>query len=327
MYFNFLVTSIMNSTNSAFKMPLAPMPHPPSEALLFNDILEEKTQALRNTMNEFLQVQPYRKFEIEFSNFLKRTRQIMLEGQRNGENISRLANSSHISAMYSRPSSSFNYRPSTTMSTVNSNRNSTFRLPENNFQTMTQLNPFKPPMDIQPIVVLPRIEQSLYTSHRSPSCTTVVEVNQLNNETDKKNNNRELSQYSKLTKPSEKSQSNIPNSYSDITMIDNNLDVCSQHDENVDDNNDIESLMESIGFKIVVGLPSNTKKNNTQLPEKTVQNDEKFLSKWSLNMKKINSFNCVLLTGNKYTFLFNIFHLYLIIYIFQVHYWNKIKLQ
>lgn len=304
----------MNLRNSAFKMPLAPPPHPPSEALLFHDILEEKTMTLRNIMNDFLQVQPYRKFENEFSNFIKRTKQIMLEGQRNGANISRLTNSSQIIAMNSRPSSSFNYRPSTTMSMMNSNRNSTLRLPETNFQPVVQLNPFKPPMEFQP-VLLPPIDQSFYGSCRSPTlCNTVVAVNQLNNNNSKTTNVREISQYPELhesAKHLQKSQLDIPNTYSDITITENKS-VNSLHqiennndgddDDDDDGTNSIESLMDNVGFKIVVGIPNNIKNKTLR------ETDEKFLSKWSLNMKRLQSSCYILLTGNvnHYYFLLNI---------------------
>lgn len=308
-----------SSSNATFKMPLAPQPQhqPPqsAETLLFNDILEEKTLALRNTLNDFLQVHSYRKFDTEFSNFLKHTRRLIIDGQRAGANISRMNNSSQISTIYSRPSN-FNCRPSTTMSMVGSNRNSTYHLPENDYLPIESLNPFKPPgtSHFQPKVVLPRLEHTSYTSnsYRSPtSNATVIQVCQVTNETSKaKSFDKNVQQSKSIEEP----QSTIPNSYSEVTMIENDNDnmhiTDNIHNEIVNDDNSIESLLENVGFKIVLGLPDNgriTKSiNATSQQQGNNQshffNSEKYLSMWSINMKKSqksqSSKIVLILTGN-----------------------------
>lgn len=298
-----------DSTHSTFKIPMLPQPQPSqSETLLFNDIMEEKTQALRNTLNEFLRVQPYRRFNAEFNDFLKRTQRIIQEGQRSGANVSRLTNSSQIAPLYSRPSASFNYRPLTPMSMTsssNSNRTNTFRVPQNSFRPIEPVNPFKPPenMNYEPRVVLPRIEQSMYGTRISPTYATVIEVNQVENESARtKYVQADVHVNYQSPKPDERPQSAAHNSYSDVTIIENRSASSSQknpeHNENSDDDNAIESLLEEVGFKILVGLPDqsdksqNTKKNNaSQLKnqENVKENFEKHLSTWSVNMKIIKS--------------------------------------
>jgi len=293
------------STNSsAFKMPLAPPPQPfQSETLLFNDILEEKTLALRDNLREFLQVFSYRKFDLEFSNFLKHTKQMVQEGQRAGANNSRIANSSHLVPMYSRPSG-LNYRPPT-LSMINSTRNSTFRFPENNFQPIESSNPFKPPdnYNFQPRVVLPRValpelEQSNHNCRESQTLSaTVIEVSQCANVTTKTKNGRQSPELE------EGPQSTVPNSYSEVTLIENKAASDSQHKEYVDDDcNSIESILDNIGFKIVVGFPnSNEKTNNANNQHDKQLNFEKYLSMWSITTKTINSkskSSIVILSGN-----------------------------
>lgn len=292
----------MNNTNSAFKVPLVPLPQPSqSEILLFNDIMEEKTLALRNNLNEFLQVYSYRKFDIEFSNFLKHIRRMVQEGQRSGANVSRIANSSHQIPMYSRPSN-LSCRPPT-FSMINSTRNSTYRFPENNFQPIEPSNPFKPPdnVNLQPRVVLPRIDQSNLTYRESSTLsTTVIELSQRPNEIASTKNVQ-------LPEPEERLQPTVPNSYSEVTMIENNPVSNSPYNELVnDDNNSIESLLDNIGFKILVGLPNNNEKNSNASNQPDTQlnimkNVEKCLSTWSVNIKPINlqaKSSVIILSGN-----------------------------
>lgn len=284
--------------DSAFKVPLALKRT--TESLLFNDILEEKTVALRDRLNEFLQVQPYHKFNDEFVTFMERTGRIIQESQRAGTNVSRLTNCSHIQP-YSGPSASFNYRPTasfnyrpstTTVSMVSSKVGSAFRLPENNYQPI-EPNPFKPPGNInyEPQVVLPRIDSSIYhSSHVTPSsCATVIEVGQENVQV---NDNRENVQ---SPDPKKNSQSTVVNSYSDMTVIENKVDSNSRHGES----HSIDELLESVGFKIVIGVPDTNNTKNSQKSNASVQNNnnklnkteniEKFLSMWSVNMKHIKS--------------------------------------
>lgn len=306
----------MDSNNSAFKMPFAPQPLPPhAETLLFNDILEENTAELRQHMMEFLQVYPYRKFRIEFSKFLKHTKGLMLEGQRSGENISRLTvNSSQIAAINSRPSSSFNYRQPATMSMMNSNRNSTtLQYPESSFQPIETLNPFKPPSvvnQLQPRVVLPRIEQSSYSSNHSPSiCATVIEVSQSNNNVSRRSTYCRTN--SQSLEPIDRPQSPTPNAYSDVTMTENDeVSDVQQNDNSHNESNSIEVLLGEAGFKIVSGIPDTSKmtKSNASQHDKNqlnlVENVEKYLSRWSVNTKIIKSQTqksskiVVIITGN-----------------------------
>ncbi|KAF0772346.1 Uncharacterized protein FWK35_00002611 [Aphis craccivora] len=315
-----------SSTDSAFKIPMAPQFYPSqAESLLFQDIIEEKAEALRNLLNDFLKVQPYRKFDVEFNSFLKRIRRIIIEGHRSGSNVSRITNSSQIAPLYARPSASFNYRPSTsfnyrppTMSMVSSSDYGTMRIPENNFQPIESRelsNPFKPPDCLQPRVVLSRIDQSVHNSHESPSISaTVIEVSQNRSITIKGNNTHEIARKSK-SKSLSRNEQTARNTYSDVTFDENNENENVDVDVNVnDDNNSIESLLEDVGFKIVVGLTENnetSKKNNASLHHNNTNktnalgNVEKFLSMWSLNMKLIKSSqqsniskHVLILTGN-----------------------------
>lgn len=304
----------MDSTNSAFKIPMVPLApqYSNAQALLFNDIMEEKALDLRNVMTELLQVQPYRKFESEFSSFLKRMKRLIEEGQRSGSNISRLSNVSQICGPhYSRPSTSLSFRPPTTMSVINSNSHSTFRLHENNFQPIESSNPFKPPINfnVQPRVVLPRLNSSIRKSHElSNLSTTVIEVNQINNKENMTYDNH-------VSQQAETHQSNLPAIYSDVTIIDNVSVSNSQQNENKNEGcNSIESLLEDVGFKIIVGLPNNSKHgskksnkshqiNQTQI--NSTKNVENYLSMWSLNIKPIKSVGAlksskavIIVTGN-----------------------------
>ncbi|XP_008180015.1 uncharacterized protein LOC100167394 isoform X2 [Acyrthosiphon pisum] len=308
-----------STTESTFKMPMAPPVYPSqSETLLFQDIIEEKTIALHNILNEFLKVHPYRKFDIEFNMFLKRVKHIIIDGHRAGANVSRITNSSHIAPLYSRPSASFNYRPSTsynyrpptTMSMVSSSDHSMLRLPVNNFQSIQSSefsNPFKPPDCLQPKVipfVLSRIEQSNCISHESPSTSsTVMTVSQNHNVTVEENNTHEISQQSKSLSTN---QPTARNTYSDVTFEENKSVSESHKNENINyDNNSIESLLEDVGLtenKNETSKKSNASQHhNNEL--NVSENVEKFLSMWSLNMKLIKSSEqsskyVLILTGN-----------------------------
>lgn len=310
-----------NSDASAFKIPMAPLPPQPSQAetLLFNDIMEEKTLALRNTLTEYLQVLPYRNFNIDFDNFLKHANKRIQEVKRAGTNTSRLVNSTQMASIYSRPSSSFNCRQG--MSMMSSHRNSTLRLPENNFQPIESSNPFRPPenFNIQPRVVLPRLDNSGYISRESSVCATVIEVSHAKNkaaETNNYHNNFEPSE------PKDKSQSIVPNLYSDVTMDENNAVPETQRNNDVNASSSIESLLEDVGFKIVVGLPNNSKSikkidasksyDKQLIPTKDV---EKFLSVWSVNIKLVKLNTILILTGNKLYYFYWILMCYITIYV------------
>jgi len=325
-----------NTTDSTFKMPMAPPAYPSqSEALLFQDIIEEKTIALHSILNDFLKVHPYRKFDIEFNMFLKRVKRIIIDGHRAGANVSRITNSSHIAPLYARPSASFNYRPSTsfnyrpptTISMVSSNDHSMLRIPENNFHSIEpneHSNPFKPPDCLQPRVVLPRIDQSSCVSHESPSTSsTIMKVSQNHNVTVEENNTHEIAQQSKSLSTNRQT---ARNTYSDVTFEENKSASESHKNENInDDNNSIESLLEDVGFKIIVGLTENkseiSKKSNASQHYNNqlnlIENVEKFLSMWSLNMKLIKSSEqsskyVLILTGNLIYYFNRCFYFFLI---------------
>jgi hypothetical protein len=320
-----------SSTDSAFKMPMAPQFYPSqSESLLFQDIIEEKAAALRSLLNDFLKVQPYRKFDIEFNSFLKRIKRIIIEGHRSGSNVSRITNSSQIAPLYARPSASFNYRPSasfnyrppTTISMVSSSDYGTLRIPENNFHPIEPRelsNPFKPPDCLQPRVVLSRIDQSGHNSHESPSISaTIIEVSQNHNVTVKEKNTPENTRKSKSLSRNEPP---AHNAYSDVTFDENN-----QNENVIDDNNSIESLLEDVGFKIVVGLTENNETNKRNSASQhhnnksnMLGNVERFLSMWSLNMKQIKtsqqsniSKHVIILTGNLTYYFIKYFYYFLI---------------
>ncbi|XP_016661302.1 uncharacterized protein LOC107884186 [Acyrthosiphon pisum] len=311
-----------STTDSKFKMPMAPPVYPSqSEALLFKDIIEEKTIALHSLLNDFLKVHPYRKFDIEFNMFLKRVKRIIIDGHRAGANVSRIINASHIAPQYTRPSASLNYRPSTsfnyrptTLPMGSSSDHSMLRLPENNFDSNIPSklsNPFKPPDCLKPKTVLPHIDQSSCVFHESPSTSSsVMKVSQNHNVTVEENNTHEIAQQSKSLS---KNQPTVHNTYSDVIFKENKSVSESHKNENINyDNNSIESLLENVGFKIIVGLPENknetSKKSNTSQHHKNqlnvLDNVEKFLSMWSLNMKLIKSSEqslskyVLILTGN-----------------------------
>ncbi|CAI6352642.1 unnamed protein product [Macrosiphum euphorbiae] len=76
-------------TASSSTFQLQQMVQPPIETLLFNDIIEEKSEQLRDIMDQFLQVHSFSKFESEFNLFLRRIKHITKDGQRNGTNHTR----------------------------------------------------------------------------------------------------------------------------------------------------------------------------------------------------------------------------------------------
>ncbi|XP_050527393.1 uncharacterized protein LOC126897669 [Daktulosphaira vitifoliae] len=296
-----------DSTTSTFKAPLAPIRMPQStqapEALLFNDIMEDKTTILRNTMAEFLQVQPYRKFEFEFSNFLNRVKGMIEEGHRNGANASRLTNISHIAPMYNRPSMSFNCRPPSTMSMFPSNQSS-YQISETNYQQRIQpLNPFKPPSSVsmlQPKLLSHNDDDMINHEHScSPkSCTTIIEMGQQANNVTKRTCDDFESHEDHVP---EKHQDTAINKYSDMTIIENGSFT---ENSNVNNSNRcklLESDLENVGFKIVVGLPNKSttlsKKDHSSrldiVPQSQLNNIsetlEKYLSKWSINVKEMKS--------------------------------------
>lgn len=285
----------MDLSNSTFKVPPAPLPQPSqAETLLFNDILEEKALALRTNMMEFLQVLPYRKFDIEFSNFLKHTKNMVLEGQRAGANISRLTNSSQIAPFNPRPSTSFQCRQSSTTMSLMSNRNSTFRAPESSFQPVEPYIPFKPARSVylEPRTI-PRIEPSSLASNHSRSLlATVMEVS--HNGDVSRNTNKNTDHNSENVPLPVRSPSS--HGYSNVTTNEDELVSNSQQNENLTNgSNSVESLLDGAGFKLIVGLPENyeTTKNNASnhcnSRLQLLQNVEVFLSKWSVNVKTIKS--------------------------------------
>lgn len=280
----------MSSANLEFKMPQAPQPQCTlSESLLFNDILQEISTTLRNELSEFLQVQPYRVFNKELENFLKRIDCLKQEGQQNGKNISRLTS----------------FRIPSSMSMVSGYCNNTIRQPENNFQHFVSLNPFKPleHTGLQSNkMVLPSINECYASQGSSKKCTSIVEVSYGNNNTAKNNDNHAHLNLSK----SIKHPSAPKKAYSDMTILDKNKSVSVTHqNENTSNGSNSKALLlEDLGFKINVGLPlpdnnmttkSDANKNNGNL--------EKYLSKWYVNMEVFKSKNTFVLTGNDLYYL------------------------
>jgi len=197
---------------------------------------------------------------------------------------------------------------------VSSSDQSMLRLPENNFHSIepSELsNPFKPPDCLQPKVVLTRIGQSSCVSHESPSTSsTVMKVSQNHNVTVEENNTHAIAQQSKSLSTN---QPTARNTYSDVTFEENKSVSESHKNENInDDNNSIESLLEDVGFKIIVGLTENKNETSKKSDASQHQNNqlnvsenvEKFLSMWSLNVKLIKSSEqslskyVLILTGN-----------------------------
>jgi len=122
-----------------------------SEILLFNDIFNDKVLALYENMMEFLQVLPYHMYEKEFNEFLERTKNMAIEGQRVSAHFLQVDNSAQIASFDPRPSAANfqNRRSLTATSTMSSDcYNSIFRAPDNSFQRVENKNPLKPTENI-----------------------------------------------------------------------------------------------------------------------------------------------------------------------------------
>ncbi|XP_050439121.1 uncharacterized protein LOC126844764 [Adelges cooleyi] len=240
-----------------WKVPLNPI-KPPSiprhtELLLFNDIMEDLSMELRLIIMEFLQVYPFRKFEFEFSNFLKHLKAVIEESKRNETKSTRSTNIQHIAPLYTTP-----------------------RI--NNITT--SLNKLK--KENSSILLKP--------------CTTINEVEeQTSNELKSKNNN--------LSKPKQHEldifQNDVSNTYSDISIIENAITLHSQHNtEKQNENNSLASLSKGVGCNVAVELSNKAsffcKENYSSQKIIFSQNQsnnltgtiEKYLSKWSLNVKQ-----------------------------------------
>ncbi|XP_025423291.1 uncharacterized protein LOC112692734 isoform X2 [Sipha flava] len=283
-----------NSSNSKFQMPQAPQPqHVQSESLLFNDISEEINADMRNKLHDFLQVLPYRTFKMELANFFKHIDRLKKEAERNGTNISRLTNCSQMVPSNSRPCTSF--RAPSTMSLISCNRNNTIRQPESNFQSIP-LNSFKPSVHIElesNEVVLPRSNQSNHVSQSSSNMdTTIIKVSH------RKNNIAKTKGNHKHLNPPETVFKNTfdPNdAYSNIKLVVENKSAFASH-QNKNINNGCYSIDSSL--LETVGLSNKNKTTKSDANGNNGKRLEKYLSKWSVNMKIIKSKkSCVLLTG------------------------------
>lgn len=268
-----------SSANSRFKTTQISQPLSTQiETLLFNDILEEISTTMRNELSEFLQVQPYHLFKNELAIFTKHINRLKQEGLQNGTNRSRVNN---FSKTNSRPSSNFNRRTPSTMSMIRCHTNITIRQPENNVRPIVPLNLSETPVDVgfqSKNVVLPHINQSSYASQSS---SKMVEVNHGNNNTAETNDNCE---HLNLSEPVLKYPSGQKNAYSDTTIVVENKSVSALHQH----------------FE----LPDNNKTTKGDTDENN-GNLEKYLSKWSINMKidKCKQI-CVILTGKYMSILF-----------------------
>ncbi|VVC28610.1 Hypothetical protein CINCED_3A008637 [Cinara cedri] len=260
--------------DSTFRLPLVLKPLPMQiEVLLFKDILEEKTAALQNILTEFLKVQPHQKFNAEFSKFLKRTKRIIQEGHRNGSNISRIIRSS-----------SSLYIPQTNMSVIGSNSRRAFKVPEPNVQSNNL--PQNRKGNMQPIMQLSHNDNTCSTSSFQPHvlCPTINEKVQ----------EESLPSTSVTLTNSTNNQSthvsvqNIPpkrNFYPDVPVIENKLEG-SQKD---DYSNSIECLLDNVGFKNICRKTDESNMSKNSDKPTCLGNGEKYLSKWSVNMKRIKS--------------------------------------
>lgn len=141
-----------------------------SETLLLNDIFTDKVLALRENMMEFLQVLPYQTYNEVFNEFLERTKNMAIEGQRVGAQFSRLDNLTQIAVFDSKPSAAnfHDQRSSTATSTMSSDDglNSAFKAPKNKIQRIENENPFKPAesIHVEPTAVIAGWCQSTRTA-------------------------------------------------------------------------------------------------------------------------------------------------------------------
>jgi hypothetical protein len=265
--------------------------------LFFNDISQEINTDMRNKLHEFMQVLPYRIFKMELANFFKRIDDLIKEGEQNGTNTSRLTNLSQMVLSNSRSSTSF--RTPSTMSSISCNCNNTIRQPESNSQ-LIPLNSLKPPVhsgNKSNEILLPQVNQPNHVSQDSSDVyTTLVEVSHNNNNTAKTDDNLE---HLNLPETVFKCPSDPKDTYSGTTtVVENKSPPTSQQNENISNGgNSIDLLCEA------VGLPDKNKTTMSDANEHNGKLLEKYLSKWSVNMKITKSNKpCVLLTGNDLLF-------------------------
>ncbi|VVC41643.1 Hypothetical protein CINCED_3A014571 [Cinara cedri] len=264
----------IDSPNSALKIPLIVRPQPSQprsqpESLLLNDILEEKTLDLRNTLTEFLLVEPYSKFNIEFNKFLTHTKRIIQESRQTSSNVTRFNDLSQISQTSNNPPSSF-YRPQSTASTISSNNNNTsaFKIPEMNY-LKKKILPTKLSY-LQPRIILSRCDDIAPNSNKTPTlCNTIIEKNQKDSNTGENKNTNQLASTSKTSDSSKTSA------------------VCKTFNE--DNQNNCKTIpRNNNAIQLGVNQP------------KVSENVEKYLSMWSIHVtpNKLNTTFLVNITGS-----------------------------
>ncbi|XP_050066215.1 uncharacterized protein LOC126555318 [Aphis gossypii] len=234
---------------------------PSVESLLFNDIIEEKSQILSDLMNQFLQVQPFSKFESEFNLFLRRIKHITREEQRKGT--------------YRHPIQIPSYKDTPTENDVSQ---------ENNRQHIESFNLFQRPTTIKhkPKTTLTyndQLKNIPCTSNNS--CDTIIEESIINNSS--AHENPQQSKFLPPTAPIPYSKSlQINDAFPNTSNIANADDVMESDAE----------VLES--FK----TPSNSDNTSTSQLNQDQSNcsersDEKIkvknLTNWSVNLKEIKS--------------------------------------
>ncbi|XP_060848356.1 uncharacterized protein LOC132927782 [Rhopalosiphum padi] len=233
---------------------------PAIETLLFNDIIEEKSLILRDLMDQFLQVHSFSRFESEFNLFTRRIKHIARDGQRNGANFTR-----HTMQMPSE-----NGAPT---------ENGWSR--KNNRQPFKLSNAFKRPVaaEHKPKTTLTLNDQlKNIPSTTNNSCDTIMEESMINNCCTQKS----------TTQSEEFLPPTAPIPYSESLQNDN-ASPTSLNNANADNAMECDSeLVES------VKIPSNSANTSTsQLNQSRLncseKNKAKYLSKWSVNVKKIKS--------------------------------------
>lgn len=251
------------------------MAQPPVETLLFNDIIEEKSEQLRDIMDKFLQVHSFSKFESEFNLFVRRIKHIAKDGLRNGSNLTR-----YSMQMPSNIGAQLSNRTEDGGSQVNN--------------TNEPANTFKQPS----------VAKTTLTRNRQPNnirnkkvkfCYPIIEESLINYDTAQNDTQR-----SEFLPPT------APNPYS-VSSQNNNASPTSFNNKNDDDAMEIDS-------ELVESVQTSKSSDNTSASQLSQdqsigsvrslgKSKVKYLTKWSVNAKQIksnkdNSKSVITLTGN-----------------------------
>lgn len=252
------------------------MAQPTVETLLFNDIIEEKSEQLRDIMDKFLQVHSFSKFETEFNLFIRRIKHIAKDGQRNGLNLTRYS--------MQMPSNIDAQLPNRTTEDGGSQVNN----------TNEPANAFKQPSVAKTTLTRNRQSNNI-RNKRVKFCHPIIEESLINYDTAQND-----TQQPEFLPPT------APKPYS-VSSQNNNASPTSFNKKNDDDAMEFDSeLVESV----------QTSKNSDDTSASQLSQDQsigsvrslgkskvKYLTKWSVNTKQIKSnkgnFESVItLTGN-----------------------------